>query len=87
MFDISNSNQSEAIETSVKAALYKSVYNTSRNARWIRLTGLGIGITVGVLKIARQVALIAENIVKGLGNIFGYFFDNRCSFKQVCISC
>ncbi len=82
MFDISNSNQSETIETSIKAALYKSVNNTSKNARWVRLTGLGIGIVSAVLKIARQVALIAENILKGLGNVFGYFFVNQCSFQK-----
>lgn len=80
-FDMSISKQSVQLEDQAKAFLYKKAYVASLKTRWIRLSGLGMGIISGLLTIATRVGLIFENMIKGLGNLFGSPCFKNCKFK------
>ncbi|MFI5343256.1 MAG: tetratricopeptide repeat protein [Chlamydiales bacterium] len=57
---------------SLQAALYKKIFDHSSKgvSTWIRLTAPLAGVASALLTIAARIGLIAENILKGLGNIF-----------------
>lgn len=81
-FNIKSVNQAEILEHTIKAAMYQKLHETSKKAEWIRLTGVGVGIVSGFLTIAKRIALIFENAIKGLANIFGACCFKQCSFKK-----
>jgi TPR repeat protein len=75
-------NLSEEVEMLIKASLYEAVYNTSKNTQWIRLAGLPLGITTGIITTAKRVACIVEDVLIGLANIFGCFFNSKFRFTK-----
>lgn len=81
-FDMSVHQQSRHLEDLAKAFLYKKAYSASSKTNWIRLSGLGMGIISGLLTIATRIGLIFENMIKGLGNIFGSPCFKNCNFKR-----
>lgn len=92
-FDLSVSRQSSNMEHAIKARMYKSIYDfatrSKSNKRWIKLSGLGIGIVSGLLTIAKRIACIAESLLKGVINIFGAPFSDQCDpvrgLKQIFV--
>lgn len=82
-FDLSVSGQSSDIEHAIKRKLYKSLYTSSTkskaNKRWIKLSGLGVGIVSGLLTIAKRVGRVGECILKGLINIVGAPCFENCN--------
>lgn len=81
-FDIAISDQSKKLEDYLKASLYKSLNRKveKRGKLCVFLLGVGCGISSSLLTIIKQVALIFENIIKGLINIFGCCFIKKASF-------
>lgn len=79
-FDLNCSYQSSIVEANALKHVYKNMYQASTKTNWVRLTGPFIGVTAGLLSIARRVASIAENIIKGLANILGSPFHKNCQF-------
>lgn len=70
-FDLNISNQSEILEDKIKASFYQKLNAASKVTGFMRLTGIGVGVVSGLLTISKRIALIAENIFKGLLNIYG----------------
>jgi hypothetical protein len=82
MFNLSNTNYCERLNLSIKDSLYEAVKDTSTKTYWIRLAAMPLGITVGLLTIATRVACFVEDFIKGLVNIFGCLFTDKCNFKK-----
>lgn len=83
-FDITNSNQSAILESRLKAALYESLKRKveKRGKPCIFLLGIGYGISSSLMTVAKQIALIFENLLKGLINIFGCCCVNNATFLR-----
>src|ERR1700733_15374705 len=79
-FKVGDSTQSERLETRFKAAFYKELHIASTKSRWMRLSGLGVGGVSGLSSILKRIALLAENIIKGLANIIGSCFSKKFEF-------
>ncbi len=81
-FDLTTTGQTSELEHAVKRVLYKSIYESAieskRNKRWIKLTGLPVGIVSGLLTIAKRIARFAECILKGIINLCGAPFSKSC---------
>lgn len=80
-FDISISNQSTTLEDQIKGALFHKLYEASKKTQWIRLSGFGVGVVCSLLTIVKRIAQIGENLIKGLGNIFGARCFEKCKLK------
>lgn len=80
-FNLNRSLQCRELEYSLKANLYLKLLQAS-NRKVIRLTGLGVGITSGLLTVASRVGLIFENFIKGIANLAGAPFSKRCSARK-----
>lgn len=80
-FNLQVSNQSSSTLHSLKASLYKNVYEATQKSQAMRLTGLGLGLSSGALTLSSRIGLIGENIIKGIGNIFGAPFSDKCKFS------
>ena len=82
-FNLSHARQSSEIEHAIKARMYKSIYASAEksksNKRWIKLSGLGMGIVSGLLTVAKRIARIVESLLKGMINIIGSPFSDHCS--------
>lgn len=82
-FDFATASQASDVEHAIKSRLYKSIYEFSiaskSNKRWIKLSGFGVGIISGLLTISKRIARVAECILKGLANIFGAPFSDKCN--------
>lgn len=81
-FDVRFANQTLMIEDKIKVSLYQKLHEASKKTRWIRLTGLGVGIVSGFLTIAAHIASIVECVFKGLMNIFGACYFERCKITK-----
>lgn len=68
-FDIKISNQSEEVVRKMQAAFFGKLCVASSKTKWMRLTGLGVGIVSGCLRVAMRIAAIFENTLKGVLNI------------------
>lgn len=81
-FSLDKCNQSRIQELELKLKLYEKLNEAAKNKTWwIRLSGPGAGLAVGSLTILRRLALIIENFVKGIFNIFGALVNHRnCKF-------
>lgn len=81
-FDMRVSNQAEIFEDKMKASLYRKLNQVAKKTGWIRLTGPGIGIVSGVLTLFKRVALIGENVIKGITNLLTGLCLKEYNFKQ-----
>ncbi len=81
-FDMRVSNQAGILEDRIKSSLYKGLYEASQKTGWVRLSGFPVGIISGLMNIVTRIALIAESIFKGFGNLLGAPFTDKCSAKE-----
>lgn len=83
-FNLSSSDQSVQLEQGLKKDFYKTLYESSKLYRGFQFSGPIVGIASGSLSLAMKICLIAENFFKGLINIFGAPFCEKCSFSKGC---
>jgi hypothetical protein len=69
-FDMKISNQSRLIEDDLKASMYHKLHEASKKSRWMRLSGPAVGAVSGFATITARIALIGENLIKGLANLY-----------------
>lgn len=79
--NLSHSVQIMQLKETFLATVYKNVNIRHSKNKWICLTGLGVGILVGLTSIAARVGSIGESVIKGMGNILGCLFFRSCHFK------
>lgn len=80
-FDIQASNNSRIVELELKLKLYSKFHDLSEKSFLMRFTGPSFGIASGFLTVSRRLALIIENLVKGLFGILGAPFFPKCELK------
>lgn len=80
-FDISISNQCIQLEDKIKTKMYQNLFEASQKTGWVRITGFGVGIAAALVTIALRVAHIFELIIKGIANLVGSLFSDKCSAK------
>lgn len=73
-------NQAAKLEHAFKAEMYSSLH-TASNTCIIRLIGIGVGVVSGFSTIVTRIALIAENLIKGIGNILCARYCENCKFR------
>jgi hypothetical protein len=71
--------QVEGLENNLKARMYEKLHEASEKTNWVRLSGPLVGVASGLMTIAARVATIGECLFKGIGNLFGAPFTDRCS--------
>lgn len=82
-FDLSNTAQSAIFFEDLKIKASEKLINFSRKHTNIaRFTGLPIALSFSLLELARAVSIIGEAFIKGIANIFGAPFSNKCEFLK-----
>ncbi len=81
-FNLEVSNQSVTIEHHIKAAMYQKLHDAAIITGWVRITGPVVGVVSGLLTIATRIAVMIENIIKGLANILGCPFVKGCKLGR-----
>jgi len=59
--------------------MWEGVSQASEKSVFMRVTGPFIAIASALLSLAERVASVGEAIIKGLANIFGSPFPNKCN--------
>lgn len=81
--------QAALIENKVLSKIDEALLNGSKKTRWMRITGPMMGLTHSLIGLVGKVCTIAEAIFKGVCNVVGFPFSNKCSLlkgaKQLCL--
>ncbi len=89
MINMNNSNQCRHLENQFNTWIYRHLHFPAKNkAWWIRPAALPTALVTNLASVATRAALIGENIIKGLGNIFGSMIVNErrlsTGLRQLC---
>lgn len=79
---LQNNEQFKELELKIKLRLYDGVNKLyQKNNNYVRLIAFPVGLAKGVLTISARVALLAESLFKGVINIAGSRFSEKCDLK------
>jgi TPR repeat protein len=73
-------DQSEQLINNLKAKLFHEAHKSSHKSSFVRLSGLPLGFVSALFNIAKRINLIAENIIKCIGNLLGSCCIDTASF-------
>ena len=89
-FEFNHTMQSDIFFEGLKTSLYEKIAEASEKSSWMRASGPLVAIASAALTLSMRVAEVVESIIKGLANIFGSPFSEKCSalkgLKQIFIS-
>lgn len=82
-FNLSIISQSMMFFEDLKVSVSEKLINFSKQHTNIaRFTGLPIALCSSLLDLAQTVSTIGESLIKGVANIFGSPFSEKCKFSK-----
>lgn len=81
-FNLSINDQSRLLEHNVKASMYRSLHRASHKSKFVAVLSVFIGIGSALISVITRIALFAEALIKGIGNLIGSIFSKQCSWKK-----
>jgi len=78
-FDITRTNQAAEFGHDLQLAMYGKLFKWSQEGEWVvvRLLAVPVALADALIVLAVAVSTVAEDVIKGLSNIFGgvVFYD------------